>query len=302
MSVSDPGKQTQKEPLEELNETIRKMEENHSNPPVLKGSLIPPDSPHKSPIGLILLADPKNPKPIRALIKKISGTDFKLTLPFKLSKILYRLSFLNREVKRLKKQVMVDEMTDMYNFRFFRKQLKTEIARSARTGSPCSLIIFDIDYFKRINDTHGHLVGDRVLKETAKRILRSIRVIDYAVRYGGEEFAVILPSTGLVEAISIAERIRRAISDHPFRFSGCSPISLTMSGGVAEFSDLFYTTMGTLIEAADKALYQAKNQGRNRIGYFKKDLEKITEVGVRPEERKFLLKSEDEEAADSPHK
>ncbi len=278
------------ESLEVLNQAIQELEKSAARGRILKGSLTSPESSSRAPVGLIFLADPKNPKPIQPLVERISRFDFKLSLPLRLSKILRRVSFLNREVKRLKKQVMVDEMTGMYNFRFFRKQLKTEIARAERTGFPCSLIIFDIDHFKRINDTYGHPIGDRVLKEVARRILRSIRIIDYAARYGGEEFAVILPSTGLVEAIRIAERVRISISEHPFLFPGQAPIALTISGGVAEFSELFYTSMDSLIEAADKALYQAKEQGRNRIGYAKKDLEKITGVGVRPEERDILLK------------
>ena len=278
------------ESLETLNQAIQELEKGAARGRILKGSLTSPESSSRAPVGLIFLADPKNPKPIQPLVERISRFDFRLSLPLRLSNILRRVSFLNREVKRLKKQVMVDEMTGMYNFRFFRKQLKTEIARAERTGFPCSLIILDIDHFKRINDTYGHPIGDRVLKEVARRILRSIRIIDYAARYGGEEFAVILPSTGLVEAIRIAERVRVSISEHPFLFPGQDPITLTISGGVAEFSELFYTSMVSLIEAADKALYQAKEQGRNRIGYAKKDLEKITGVGVRPEERDILLK------------
>ncbi len=293
--LTNPAQKPQPEPFEELSQVIRALEEDLSGPQILTGSVTPPDAPHKSPVGLLFLADPKNPQPIRQLIKKLSGVDFRLSLPLKLSKLLYRLSRLNREVKRLKKQVMIDEMTGMYNFRFFKKQLKTEIARAERTGLPCGLVILDIDHFKNINDTFGHPTGDRVLRETARRILRSIRVIDYAVRYGGEEFSVILPSTGLVESIRIAERIRKAIAEHPFLIPGHTPISLSISGGVAEFSDLFYTTMENLIEAADKALYQAKKGGRNRIACIEKDLKKVVETGVIPEERAFLLNAEEKE-------
>ncbi len=286
-----PSGIAQEEALKDLNKIIQDLSENPSEKAITKGILVSKTDQKKRPFGILLLANPGNSSYFNNLLAELKPIDFMIHFPVKINELFHRLSYLNREIKKLKKQVMIDEMTRMYNYRFFKKQLKTEINRSQRTGFPCSLILLDIDHFKAINDNYGHLTGNEVIKEVAKRIKRSIRTIDYPARYGGDEFAVILPSTGLVEAIGIAERIRKSIADDSFKRPDIPPLSLTVTGGVAEFSDLFHTSMKSLIEAADKALYQAKEMGRNLIGYAKDDLDKITGVGVRREEKELLLKT-----------
>ncbi len=295
MSSPKVSPSLREERMEEINQAIELIRKNSSFSTLHKGILLSDGNPKKSPIGIIILSNSKNTKPLKQLLSFLPSTDFKLNFPLELSKILTRLSILSRKVKRLKKQIMIDEMTSLYNYRFFKKQLKTEISRSKRTGFPCSLILFDIDKFKTINDSYGHLAGNEVIKEVAKRITQTLRSIDYPARYGGDEFAIILPSTGLLEAIGIAERIRGAISQKPFTLSHDLSLSVTVTGGVAEFSDLFHTTMTDLIDAADRALYIAKKEGRNRIGYFEEELSKITEIGIKPDERGLLLTSMAEE-------
>ncbi len=163
---------------------------------------------------------------------------------------------------------MLDELTGMYNLRFFRKQLRIETARTKRSGFPCSLIIFDIDHFKRVNDTYGHPVGDQAIKEVTRRILRSIRSIDYAARLGGEEFSIILPSTRLADAVRVGDRVRKVISESPFHIPGASPVKLTVSGGVAEYSIHLDSSPENLLKEADGALYRAKRGGKSQISYI----------------------------------
>ena len=279
------------ETLTSLNNTIAELTDKADTDTITSGVLYA--SSKKKPFGLIFVISHQDSGVIKKLIKKMANPGFYLSFPLQIQEILYKLSRLKKDVNRLKKQVAIDEMTGMYNFRFFRKQLKTEIARARRTGLSCSLIIFDIDHFKRVNDTFGHPAGDAVLKEITRRIITTIRSIDYPIRYGGEEFAVILPETGLVEAIRIAERVRKAVVAKPFRLNTHPPVTVTISGGVAEFSDLFASSMETFIEAADRALYQAKDGGRNRISFSKSDFDKITKVGVALDERAFLLGKDD---------
>ena len=162
---------------------------------------------------------------------------------------------------------MIDELTGMYNLRFFERQLEIESKRSKRYGTPCALILFDIDHFKRINDCYGHPMGNKILKEVAGRIKRSVRETDFAARYGGEEFAVLLPFTDLGHGVRVAERIRETISEEPFPLPGLPPVELTISGGVAEFSLHLCASPHSFVTAADVALYQAKKLGRNRIGF-----------------------------------
>lgn len=158
-----------------------------------------------------------------------------------------------------------DPLTGLYNYRFFTEQFKMELELSRRFDSPMSLIILDIDHFKKLNDTYGHPAGDIVLKESAEIFKLNIRDNDILCRYGGEEFMILLPSTGIQEAFKCAERIRRAIQNHKiFLPDYVQPISITVSGGVA-----CYPTDARdgeqLIQVADNVLYTAKNKGRNKI-------------------------------------
>ena len=160
---------------------------------------------------------------------------------------------------RLEESVIKDHLTGLYNRNKFDDILLQEIKRSNRYSSIFSLIICDLDHFKVVNDLHGHLVGDQVLKEIADIIASMIRETDTPYRWGGEEFAIILPETGIEKAFSIAERIKEKIASTEFAKSQ----TLTVSFGVTEFVQ--GDKSETIFNRADKALYQAKIEGRNRI-------------------------------------
>jgi diguanylate cyclase (GGDEF)-like protein len=147
----------------------------------------------------------------------------------------------------------------------FERALEIEFGRGARRSSPLSLIMLDIDYFKRYNDTYGHVAGDHCLAEVA-RALKSCchRNADLAVRYGGEEFAVLLPDTDIHGALTIAEQIRRSVIDKNIIHSGSPTGYVTVSLGCYSFVPTGHDSTEMLIKRADAALYQAKHSGRNR--------------------------------------
>ncbi len=158
-----------------------------------------------------------------------------------------------------------DALTRLFNHRRFYSLLKENIKISLENKSKLSLIMMDIDYFKKYNDTFGHVEGDQVLREIASIILSNIRNIDYAARYGGEEFAVLLPNVGIKEAFEIANRIRIAVSKHEFKKSKeITWGGITISGGVATYPDVTKNAI-ELVKKADSALYKAKKAGRNNI-------------------------------------
>jgi len=159
---------------------------------------------------------------------------------------------------------ITDSLTGLYNHREFQKRLMEEIERGKRYGKEFSLLMLDMDHFKVINDTHGHPVGDAVLKETAKIIKKSVRNVDLPARYGGEEFAVILPETSGEQAKKVAERIRKAIDQSSFAIPDGHPVHLSISVGIASFP-LDADSREGLIISADEALYFAKERGRNKV-------------------------------------
>lgn len=167
--------------------------------------------------------------------------------------------------ERLEQSLMVDEKTGLYNFREFQRRLKAEWARAERYGVPLSLVFFDLDHFKEINDTLGHPTGDRILGEFAVLATGGARANDIAARYGGEEFAIILPHTEREMARHVAERIRRAVDEFVFN-TGEQPAHVTVSGGVSTYpGGKGIDSMDALVRSADAALYRAKDAGRNRI-------------------------------------
>ncbi len=172
----------------------------------------------------------------------------------------------NRQLEELLQRVnymaITDSLTSLYNRRYFHDVLSGEFERSRRYSTPFSLVMLDIDDFKRINDDFGHSVGDSVLREVAKILAGSIREIDTASRYGGEEFMVILPSTKKDHAMIVAERMRMRIAQHSF--SGLNR-NITMSIGIAGLPDEKAESGEKLIRCADLALYRAKEFGKNRI-------------------------------------
>jgi diguanylate cyclase (GGDEF)-like protein len=170
-----------------------------------------------------------------------------------------------RLYQRVREISITDELTSLYNYRYFRLRLRDEVFRSQRTGRPLSLVILDVDYFKNYNDTLGHPAGDQVLKQIAKILRNSIRDTDVAARYGGEEFCVILPEVDRNGARIFAERLRKAIEDHPFYKEEIQPNGkLTVSAGAATYPD-DARIIKELLVRADNALYRAKRMGRNRV-------------------------------------
>ena len=169
----------------------------------------------------------------------------------------------SKELETLKQQVNRDSMTQLFNHQHFRQLLQTELARAERYKRPLALIFGDIDRFKAVNDTYGHLAGDRVIKALATKLRRETRESDHAARYGGEEFAVILTETTIEGAKVIAERLRLEIESMEIVY-GEQSIATTLSFGIAGMTDLKSTSIDELIGRADKALYQAKKQGGNR--------------------------------------
>jgi two-component system cell cycle response regulator len=160
---------------------------------------------------------------------------------------------------------ITDQLTGLFNRRYMSRHLSTLIGNTAKTGKPVSFLIMDIDYFKQVNDTYGHDIGDEVLREFAQRISANVRGIDLACRYGGEEFVVVMPDTDMNFAYMVAERLRQAVADAPFHI-GADPgqLPVTISIGVT-CSEGAEDTADSLLKRADKALYRAKRDGRNRV-------------------------------------
>lgn len=157
-----------------------------------------------------------------------------------------------------------DALTGLHNYREFHRRLTEEEERSRRYGRPFSLLMLDIDYFKTVNDTHGHLAGDEALRAIAACIGREIRPVDLVARYGGEEFALILPETTSIGALATAERIRGIIAAHPIPLPSGQTVSLTVSIGVASYPE-DAESGEKLIDATDHALYMAKSKGRDSV-------------------------------------
>ncbi len=157
-----------------------------------------------------------------------------------------------------------DGLTKAFNKKYFLDRLDTEIAYARRHRAALSLLMFDVDHFKRVNDTHGHLAGDFVLAKLAKIAQSTVRTEDVFARYGGEEFGVICRAVPLGSAGVLAERIRAMVESTPFEFEG-KRMPITISIGVAAHPDIPVETGPQLIAAADEALYEAKRGGRNRV-------------------------------------
>ena len=164
---------------------------------------------------------------------------------------------------KLQELALRDGLTGLLNRRYWESCLEREFARHQRYDNPVSLVIFDIDHFKRVNDTYGHQTGDEVIRETARITSQLVRETDFAGRYGGEEFVVLLPGTTLDGAAQFAERLRSTIERQQLDYQG-SPLTFTISLGVATLADDM-AGYQALLERADKALYQSKEGGRNRV-------------------------------------
>lgn len=163
-----------------------------------------------------------------------------------------------------------DGLTQVANHRAFQERLREEFRRAQRYDDPMALILMDIDHFKAVNDTHGHLVGDEVLKAVAKALKGAVRETDFIARYGGEEFAVVLPKTHLAGALTVAERMSQSLKSTRTGVDGA--IRVTGSFGVSGFPGRGVTTAEQLLKTADDALYRSKREGRNKISLFQSSL------------------------------
>jgi diguanylate cyclase (GGDEF)-like protein len=160
---------------------------------------------------------------------------------------------------KLEKLALMDKLTATFNRMKFDTIIQKEMERAARYIKPLSLIMFDIDHFKKINDKYGHLAGDDILKSIANIAKKHIRKADYLFRWGGEEFMILAPETGSIQAASSAERIRISLEQYTFREAG----KATASFGIAQFTN--GDKIDDLVKKVDSALYKAKSSGRNRI-------------------------------------
>jgi two-component system, cell cycle response regulator len=160
---------------------------------------------------------------------------------------------------------ITDQLTGLHNRRYMSRHLDTLITGAAKSGKPIAFLIFDIDHFKRVNDTYGHDIGDEVLREFAGRVAANVRGIDLACRYGGEEFVVVMPDTDMEFAYSVAERLRKSVETTPFAISrDPNQLNVTISIGIAGSSGVG-DTAAALLHRADQALYRAKTGGRNQV-------------------------------------
>ncbi|HOJ63875.1 MAG TPA: GGDEF domain-containing protein [Spirochaetota bacterium] len=174
------------------------------------------------------------------------------------------LTSISLENANLYRQAIVDRMTKLYTHHQFQKRLEEEIKKGHRYDYKFSLIMFDIDHFKKFNDTYGHLQGDIIIKEIAKIFSKSVRDVDFPCRYGGEEFIAILPECDVKAAAVVAERLRRKVESYDFPGEN-GPFKVTISVGIIEFKKEFVNFNEDIIENVDKALYNSKQNGRNRV-------------------------------------
>jgi diguanylate cyclase (GGDEF)-like protein len=227
----------------------------------LEPEIILPIRTEKGVAGLLLLPHRETPGP-RARGKRPASSFSLLDIQYVTQ--IVRFAAIAIENANLYWQATTDRMTKLFSHHFFQKTLEEEVARAHRYGTTFSLIMFDIDHFKKFNDTYGHLQGDVIIKEIARVLRHSVRNIDLTARYGGEEFAVILPEVDIRGAAVVAERVRSSVEGYLFPGEE-GPLRVTVSLGVAEFKPERMRTASQIIGEADRALYQSKEMGRNRV-------------------------------------
>jgi diguanylate cyclase len=226
-----------------------------------KRSVTPADNPTNELIERILI-DPDAGSDARSLAKRYRRLESRLSKIMSISDVYQ--SQLRSTTLRLEQMARTDVLTELANRRDMTERLVMESARSARHGQPYGVGLFDIDNFKRINDTRGHDVGDRVLIEIAKTLRSVLRTSDVCARWGGEEFLVLCPATDASQVLTVAEKCRVAVESLSINVSG-SPLGVTVSGGVSSAAGGSDNDWEELVRRADVALYEAKFAGKNRI-------------------------------------
>ena len=237
-------------------------------------------------VPILLLADPDEmPRLAKGL--DLGATDY-LVRPLDRNELIARCRTQIRR-KRLQDQLqenyqkslalaLTDDLTGAYNRRYLQAHLEGLMTRVGEGAKGPSLLLFDVDFFKRVNDSRGHAAGDAVLKEITARVLRHVRGFDLVARYGGEEFVVVLPETPLPIAMVVAERLRSVVADQPIALGdGAEDLSVTISIGISVTRDATETPE-TLLERADSALYEAKHSGRNCIRVAETDVPPAEEI------------------------
>lgn len=205
-----------------------------------------------------------------------------------------QLVALRSQVEALTDQVRTDALTGLYNFRFLSETLPLEMERAQRSLQSLSLILIDIDHFKVFNDTWGHEAGNQALVHLAKVVLETVRKLDMACRFGGEEFAIILPNTELSQAVAVAERLREQLASSPLVLKTQETIAITVSLGVDAYSGEVAETADIFLQRVDTFLYAAKHEGRNRVAHPQLQERKPTQVTQEEKDSLFDLFNQDE--------
>lgn len=227
---------------------------------------------HTRNLPIILMADPGDkPRVVRAL--DLGVNDF-ISRPVERNELAARVRTqirrqryameLRESVNNTLALAVTDALTGLYNRRYFERHLNLMLGKAQEQERDMAVMILDIDYFKAVNDMHGHDAGDAVLREFATRLKRNIRGVDLACRFGGEEFVVLMPDTDPGQAEAVAERVRQAVAERPFDVGQPRPLTVTISIGVA-LNETLADTPESILKRADVALYRAKREGRNRV-------------------------------------
>lgn len=216
------------------------------------------------------LALANDPTAIRAVVETLIQStremqEQNISLETRLATSKIEINNLQQSLEAIRAESLTDPLTSLGNRKYFDRALVEAVRRSRDKGEPLSLIMFDIDHFKSFNDNYGHLTGDQVLRLVAMSLKQNVKGQDITARYGGEEFAVVLPSTGLRQALTVADHIRRAVMSKELKKRSTGEIlgRVTISAGVSMLSSK--DEADSLIERADACLYAAKRSGRNRV-------------------------------------
>jgi len=208
---------------------------------------------------------------LRKSIESSKRKDELYELKVAILKMVENLTGLIEKTKREKSlyetMALTDPLTGLYNRRMFMELAKKELSRAQRYGEPLSLVLLDIDHFKKINDTYGHDAGDLAIRHVAEILRKNLRSADVVARWGGEEFVILLPKTELEEAVKVAEKLRRLVEGDLLKLPDGKTVRLTFSAGVSTFRE--GESLDQLLKEADEALYEAKRKGRNRVEVFK---------------------------------